>query len=136
MSGTFTNHLYHIIFSTKNRANYITPNFEKELYSYIAGIFKGEKGMLICAGGTENHIHLLGIIHQSISIAEMLRRIKGNSSSWINKEKKLSVRFAWQKGYASFTVSESSKNRIEKYIRNQKKHHKTKSFKEEFLEFV
>ena len=136
MSGTFTNHLYHIIFSTKNRANYIEPDFENELYSYIAGIFKGEKGLLICACGTQNHIHLLGSIHQSISVSEMVRRIKGNSSSWINKQKKLSVQFAWQKGYASLTVSESSKQKIISYIKNQKQHHKQKTFKTEFLELL
>ena len=136
MSSTLTNHLYHIIFSRKNRENYIKPDFECELFSYIAGIFKGENGKLICAGGTENHVHLLGLIHQSISVSDMVRRIKGNSSHWINKQKKLSVGFAWQKGYASFTVSESSKKMIKNYIKNQKQHHKTQSFKEEFIAFL
>jgi len=136
MSGTFTNHLYHIIFSTKNRENLIKQDFKDELYAYIGGIFKGEKGLLICAGGTENHIHLLGLIHQSISVSEMIRHIKGNSSLWISKSEKSANNFAWQVGYGSFTVSESSKDKIISYINGQEEHHRKRTFKEEYLEFL
>ena len=136
MSGTFTNHLYHIIFSTKNRENFIDSKLEGELYAYIAGIFKGEKGLLICGGGTKDHIHLLGIIHQSISVAEMIKRVKGNSSKWMNENRKIPVHFSWQAGYGSFTVSESTKEAIINYIRKQKEHHQKRTFKEEFLEFL
>jgi putative transposase len=136
MSGTFTNHLYHIIYSTKNRDNLISEHFEEELYAYIGGIFKGEKGLLICAGGTECHIHLFGIIHPSISVSDMIKRIKGNSSAWINKNHKLSNHFAWQVGYGSFTVSESSKEKIINYIKNQKEHHRKRTFKDEYLDFL
>ena len=136
MSGVFTNNLYHIVFSTKNRVDVIKNDFEKELYAYIGGILKNEKGNLISVGGTSNHIHLLSIIHQTISISDMLRKIKGGSSLWINKNHKLSTKFAWQEGYGSFSVSESSKNDVIKYIKSQKEHHKKTNFKEEFLLFL
>jgi REP-associated tyrosine transposase len=136
MSGVFTNNLYHIVFSTKNRINLIQDDFEDELYAYIGGILKHEKGRLIFAGGTENHIHLLAIIHQTISISDMLRKIKSNSSLWINKNHKLNLKFSWQEGYGSFTVSESGKKDVITYIKNQKEHHKKIDFKEEFLLFL
>ena len=99
-------------------------------------ILKNEKGDLIFIGGTANHIHLLAIIHQAISISDMLRKIKAGSSLWINKNNKLNSKFSWQEGYGSFTVSESSKKEVIKYIKNQKKHHEKIGFKEELLQFL
>ena len=136
MASTLTNLLYHIIFSTKDRSDLITPEFEPELYSYIGGIIRSEKGRLLNVGGTANHLHVLCTISPVITVSQMLQRIKGHSSKWINSEKRLPQRFSWQRGYAAFTVSESNCSRVARYIENQKEHHRKLSFKEELIQFL
>jgi putative transposase len=133
MPSTFTNLLYHIVFSTKQREPLITEDFQEELYKYIGGIIRAEGGILLEIGGIDDHVHLLAKIKPSISISEMLNKIKANSSKWVNENQKTSRRFAWQEGYAAFTVSESQAPHVREYIRNQVEHHQKISFQEEFI---
>ena len=98
MAGTYSNLNYHVVFSTKNRDPLISPALEQELYPYIAGIIKGEEGILLKIGGTENHVHLVIRLKPRNSIPDMLQKIKGNSSKWINEHKKINSRFSWQGG--------------------------------------
>jgi putative transposase len=133
MPSTFTNLLYHIVFSTKQREPLIIENLREELYKYIGGIIRGEEGILIEIGGIDDHIHLLVKIKPSISISEMLNKIKANSSKWVNENNKSPRRFQWQEGYAAFTVSESQVPPVREYIQNQEDHHKRISFQDEFI---
>ncbi len=134
MSQTLTNLIYHIVFSTKNHCVLITDDIKSELHAYIGGIVRGEKGTFIAVGGTEDHIHILAKIPPSISLSEMLQRIKGNSSKWLHETKKKD--FSWQRGYGAFSVSESVSEKVQEYIQRQVEHHKKMSFKEEFLGFL
>jgi putative transposase len=133
MGSTLTNLLYHIVFSTKLRQELLTSELCAELYPYIGGVIRGEKGRLIKMGGTQDHIHLLSVIPPSISVSDMLRRIKANSSKWVNDEQKMRFHFSWQRGYGAFSVSESAVNNVSRYIDEQETHHKRMSFQEEFL---
>lgn len=87
MAGTFTNLLYHLVFSTKNRIPLIHISLESDLYAYIGGIIRGEGGVLLEIGGMPDHVHLLAKFKPSRSVAEMLNRIKAKSSKWVNEEK-------------------------------------------------
>ena len=136
MAGTYTNILCHIIFSTKNREASINAGFASELYAYAGGIIRDEKGKLLAAGGTENHLHLLSVLPASMSLSELMRKVKGNSSAWINKNRKVPGHFAWQTGYGAFSVSESAKKDVMHYIARQCEHHRHRSFEEEFVEFL
>jgi len=120
-----------VVFSTKNRTNLVQPEIEDELYSYICGIVKGQKGEVLEIGGTLNHVHILARLHPSISLSDMMRYIKGGSSKWIH-EKGVSL-FQWQRGYGVFSVSESVLEQVAEYIRNQKQHHMKYSFEKEYL---
>jgi putative transposase len=133
MSSTLTNLLYHIVFSTKERQKMILPDIRTDLYSYVGGVIRGEKGRLLKMGGTEDHVHILASFHPAVSVSDMLRRMKGNTSKWLNENKRLPVRFSWQRGYGAFSVSESMVDVVSKYIENQQSHHKKMSFQEEFL---
>ena len=133
MASTLTNLLYHIVFSTKARDNLINPELATKLHPYIGGVIRGEKGRLLKIGGTANHVHILAMFSPSVSVSEMLRRIKGYSSKWVNDEKRQRKRFSWQSGYGAFSVSESMLGRVSKYIEGQEEHHKKMTFKEEFL---
>lgn len=133
MSNTFTNLLYHLVFSTKSRKNLIQPGFRDELYCYLAGIIRGEKGKAITIGGTQNHVHILAKFSQGVMLSNMLQHIKGNSSKWLNDKAFVSYHFQWQAGYGAFTVSESMVETVSKYIENQETHHKQMTFEAEFV---
>ena len=133
MSSTLTNLLYHIVFSTKNRMNLIDSQLRSHLYPYLGGIVRGEKGSVLKINGTSNHVHILLKMPATIPLSEIMRRIKGNSSRWVNMQSRPRSRFAWQRGYAAFSVSESAVGNVSQYIDNQAAHHKTRSFKEELL---
>jgi REP element-mobilizing transposase RayT len=133
MGNTFTNLLYHLVFSTKNRKDFIQDSFRDELYSYLGGIVRGEKGKTITIGGTKDHMHILAKFPQGVTVSNMLQNIKGNSSKWLNEKGFVAYRFYWQRGYGAFTVSESMVDIVSRYIENQEIHHKKMTFKEEFL---
>jgi REP-associated tyrosine transposase len=122
---------YHVVFSTKDRRDLIVDEFQKDLYKYIGGIFKGMKSKLIAVGGMPDHIHLLGSLHKELSISDALRTIKTNSSKWVHTEYPERRNFAWQAGYAAFSVSFSRMDSVDEYIANQVSHHRRKNFKSE-----
>lgn len=136
MAGTFTNLLYHIVFSTKHRKPLIQPSLRDELYKYIGGIIREQKGTLLEIGGIPDHIHLVTKLRADSSLAEMLRLIKCNSSKWANDPPDRTAEFNWQTGYAAFTVSESQLAAVRDYVRNQEEHHHRRTFQEEFLELL
>jgi putative transposase len=131
-----TNLLFHIIFSTKDRQPLIRDGFRDELEKYIAGIVRNEGGVLIGIGGTPDHLHLITKFKPDRSVAEMVRLIKSNSSKWVNEQHGDPGRFAWQLGYGAFSVSQSQLEALKAYVANQKAHHQTRSFQDEFREFL
>ena len=136
MSSTLTNLLFHIVFSTKKRAPLITSSVRGDLYRYMGGITRGEGGHLLEVGGIPDHVHLLVRFSPSVSVSEMLKRIKCKSSGWINRSRGLDVRFSWQAGYGGFSVSRSQVESVRRYIRNQEAHHRKSSFKQELVELL
>jgi putative transposase len=131
MAGTYTNLLYHLVFSTKNRLPMISNALREDLYSYIGGIIRGEGGVLLEINGMSDHVHLLVKLKPSKSISEMLNRIKAKSSKWLNEEKLKLQKFGWQDGFAAFTVSESQVELVRQYIRDQQEHHRRISYQDE-----
>jgi putative transposase len=132
MASTFTNLLYHIVFSTKHREPLITTVVRPELYRYLGGIVRGEGGTLLEMGGMPDHIHLVTKFKADTSVAQMLRTIKAGSSKWAN-ERPGALRFGWQAGYAAFSVSESQVASVIEYVRSQEQHHRKMSFQEEYV---
>lgn len=126
----------HVVFSTKNRAPLIQTEWEHRLYSYIGGILREEKCVLLAAGGMPDHVHLLVSWSKERSIADVLRVIKTNSSKWIHQTFPNQHDFAWQTGYAAFAVSQSNVESVKTYIANQKVHHRTMSFQDELIAFL
>ena len=119
MASTLTNLLYHVVFSTKDRQSLLGSDLREDLYAYIGGVVRGERGRLLEIGGRPDHVHLLARFSPAVSLSHMLQRIKGNSSRWVNDGRRVRGRFAWQRGYAAFTVSESAANGVAEYIRDQ-----------------
>ena len=136
MAGTFSQVYIHVIFAVKGRQNLISKNWNEELYKYIAGIIKGKNQKTIIVNGMPDHIHAFIGLSPSMAISDLVRDIKNNSSNFINENRYVKGKFAWQTGYAVFSYSRSQVNSVYNYIKNQEKHHKKKTFKEEYLEML
>lgn len=136
MTSTLTNLIYHVVFSTKNRAPIIHESIQNELYKYIGGIIRNKQEILLGIGGIEDHLHLILKVRAGINLSDMVRTIKSNSSKWLNECKNYEGTFSWQNGYGAFTVSASQVGRVQYYVKNQKEHHQKSSFQDEFLAFL
>ncbi len=133
--GSFARLTYHIVFATKYRRRTIKDDVQERLYEYVGGTLRGKKGHLIEIGGIEDHVHILASLSPTVAVADVIRDVKASSSKWMSEERHLNA-FEWQKGYGAFTVSYDRVEAICNYIRNQKEHHRTKSFQEEYIDFL
>ena len=134
MAQTCGNVVVHLIFSTKLRKPLIAPDIRADLFAYPGGIVRELRSTALIINGTRDHVHMLIRIRPALSIAEIARIVKTNSSGWIRK--KGHKEFAWQSGYGVFSVSESSVPAVTKYIATQDEHHRKRSFQEEFVAFL
>jgi len=133
MANTYTSLHYHIVFSTKNRERWIPPDIEQRIWVYLGGIAKDHKMQPIKIGGIDDHIHVLLGSPATLAPGKIAQLIKGGSSAWIHDTFPNMTGFAWQNGYGAFTVSKSSVSDVAHYIQNQREHHRTRTFQEEYL---
>ena len=126
----------HIVFHVKNNVILIRSEDEKELYAYIGGIIKANESFPIKINGTGDHLHILTTMSKNISLSKFVEEIKRNSSRWIKSKGDYYRFFAWQGGYSGYSVSQSKVPIVEKYIENQKEHHKKETFQEEYVKFL
>jgi putative transposase len=136
MANTYTALFYHIIFSTKNRVSFLMPEIEQRVWEYIGGVARKHQMIALQVGGMADHIHVLVMAPPTLAPSNIAKFLKGNSSKWIHEEFPRLSHFAWQEGYGGFTVSKSSLPIVIQYIQNQFEHHRTKTFQEEYLEFL
>jgi REP element-mobilizing transposase RayT len=134
--STYTQLLYHLVFSTKNRKKALLAARQEKLYKYIWGILQKKKCHLYRVGGVEDHLHIITHIHPSIAISGLIKDIKVASSLFINSESIFPEFDGWQNGYGAFTNSIKEKDRLIEYVKNQRKHHESKCFRKEFVELL
>ncbi len=132
MAQTLTRLLVHLVFSTKAREDLITIDVEPDLFAYIGGICRGHGCTLLAAGGTANHVHLLVSMSKTLALSDLLLEIKRDSSHWIKTKGATFAGFHWQDGYGAFTIGESQIDALTQYIRNQREHHRTRTFEDEY----
>jgi len=130
MPSTFLSLYYHLVFSTKEREPSITASWRPRLHQYLGGVVNGLGGLSQGIGGTADHVHLLIELRATIALSDFMRDLKKGSSMWVHEELSLK-NFAWQEGYAAFTVSASAVDEVRRYIENQEEHHRERSFREE-----
>jgi putative transposase len=133
MANTYTQLYVQLVFGVKGRTSLIPKELKEELHKYITGIVKNDDCKMLAINSMPDHIHIFTGLHPKISVADLLRDIKANSSSFI-KSKGLS--FAWQEGYGAFSYAASQKQQVIRYIEMQEEHHRKKSFREEYIEFL
>ena len=134
--STYTQILYQIIFSTKNRELTLTKDKRDELFKYIWGLLKNKNCHLYRINGVEDHLHLITHLHPTVSLASLVKDIKLASSQYINTNGLFKQFNGWQEGYGAFTYSIKEKDRLIEYVKNQEEHHKLISFKEEYIDLL
>ena len=136
MANTYTSLHYHIVFSTKNREPWLTPDNEERIWKYIGGIARNNGMKTIQVGGFDDHVHILLALPPSLSISKAVQLLKGSSSRWIHETLEDFSAFAWQDGYGAFTVGLSQLADTARYIENQREHHRVKTYQEEYVSFL
>jgi REP element-mobilizing transposase RayT len=136
MPHSLSDVLVHVIFSTKERRPMIADDLRARLFGYMGSIVKERKGIPHIINGTKDHVHMLVSIPTTMSVAEMMRFVKGSSSRWVHQEFGKKRGFAWQSGYSVFSVSRSMFQQVHRYIARQQEHHRKVSFKEELIVFL
>ena len=136
MSHSYVSVLFHCVFSTMDRRKTIDIELQERLWPYLGGIARENNLKALAIGGVEDHVHMLLSMPSTISVAKAMQWIKGGSSKWVHDEFPERRAFAWQEGYGAFSIGISQVEETKRYIANQREHHKTKTFQEEYLAFL
>lgn len=135
MAGTFSQIYIQIVFAVNVRVNLLQKPWRDEVFKYMSGIIKGKNQESIIVNGVYNHVHLFVGMKPSMSVSDLVRDIKNNTSNFINDQKFVRGKFSWQEGFDSFSYSHSQIDQVYQYILNQEQQHHKSTFKEEYLDF-
>ena len=136
MANTYTSLHYHLVFSTKNRQPFLVEAIRDRVFAYLGGIARKNGINALEIGGVADHVHLLLSIPAPLLVSKAVQLLKGGSSHWLKETFPNINDFAWQDGYAAFTVGQSRLDDIRAYIRSQPEHHRTKTFVQEYRGFL
>lgn len=136
MANTYSQIYIQVVFAVKGRQNLLLKSWRDDVFKYMSGIIdnKGQKAIIV--NGVADHVHLFIGLKPTIAISDLIRDVKNNTTNFINDNKKVKGKFAWQEGFGVFSYSHSHIDRVYKYILNQEAHHKKRTFKEEYLELL
>jgi len=135
-AGTFSQIYIQYVFAVKGRANLLQKPWRDEVFKYMSGIIKGKGHKPIIVNGVEDHVHVFVGLKPAMSISDLVRDIKNNSSNFINEQKFIKRKFSWQEGYGAFSYGHSQIDTVYQYVANQEEHHNKRSFKEEYIDFL
>jgi REP element-mobilizing transposase RayT len=136
MSHSFTKIWIHAIWGTKERCDLIIPAIEKKIYDYMSIQFIECGCPVRIINGMPDHVHCLFLLNPKKALSDIIKQVKGSTSSWINDINLTKDKFSWQTGYGAYSASESLLEKVYQYIANQKKHHQKRTFLEEYEDFV
>jgi REP element-mobilizing transposase RayT len=136
MAGTYSQIYIQIVFAVRGRENLLQKPWRDEVFKYIAGIIKGKKQKPIIVNGVSDHVHVFVGLKPVMSISDLVRDIKNNSSNFINENHFIRGKFSWQEGYGAFSYAHSQIDSVYQYVLRQEEHHEKRTFKEEYLDFL
>lgn len=136
MANTYSQIYIQVVFAVKGRQNLIAEKHREELQKFIAGIISKRNQKLMAIYCMPNHTHVLLSLNPTIALSDLMRDIKAGSSKFINEKGWVKGKFAWQEGYGAFSYSQSQIQNVIDYIINQEEHHRRKTFKEEYTDFL
>jgi putative transposase len=136
MANTFTQIYIQFVYAVQGRANIISKTWQEQLNKYTSGIIQNNGHKLLEIGGMPDHMHVFVGMKPTQSISDLMKDVKGSSSKWINENKLVKGKFSWQEGYGAFSYAHSQLDAVIDYIKKQEKHHRRKSFRQEYVEFL
>jgi REP element-mobilizing transposase RayT len=128
--------IVHIVFSTKDRQEWLDAAISPRIHAYLATVCRDHDCEAYRVGGVADHVHLAVRLGRTISQADLIETIKTSSSAWIKKQGDAHHSFFWQRGYGAFSVGFSQLDNLIHYIDTQEEHHRTKTFQEEYRELL
>ncbi len=131
MAHTYTNLIFHVVFSTQGHFPSLKTDIRKELFSYLGALIKEKGGKPFIINGVDDHVHLLFLVPPDVSMSDLMRFLKANSSRWMKR--RFGKPFAWQKGFGALSVSRSIVPAVSRYISDQEIHHRKMDFRSEFV---
>ncbi len=136
MAGTFSQIYIQSVFAVQGRENYLQKSWRDEVFKYMAGIVKNKGQKPIIINGVADHVHLFIGLKPSMAISDLIRDVKNNTTNFINEQKWISGKFFWQEGYGVFSYAHSQIETVYDYIYKQEEHHRKKTFREEYIDFL
>lgn len=136
MANTYHQIYIQTVFAVKFRQGLILPEFRQELFGYIGQTIGNLGHKTLIVNGVADHVHCFFGMNPEQSLSNLMREVKANASGWVNKKKFLSHRFEWQKGFGAFSYAKSQVNAVFKYIQNQEEHHKSRTFRAEYIDIL
>lgn len=136
MANTYTQLHIQAVFAVQNRQSLIKDHWEDELYRYISGIIQNNGHKVLQINGMPDHVHILIGMRPAQSLSDLIKQVKQDSSKWINNKAIVNGRFSWQAGYGAFSYSKSQLPGVIRYIQDQKEHHKSVTFQEEYVKLL
>lgn len=133
MANTYTQIHIQTVFAVQNRQSLIDDEWQDHLYKYITAIIRNNDHKLLQINGMPDHVHILFGFRPVQSLSDLMKQVKQDSSKWVNQSRHTNYRLSWQEGYGAFSYSKSQLPRVINYIQNQQEHHKTRTFREEYL---
>jgi len=133
MARTYTQILIHAVFSTKQREPHLSEEVKAELLPYLAGSLQRMKARALIVNGPRDHVHILFSLPPDLSLSDAMEKLKANSSKWLHHRWPRQQAFAWQTGYAAFSVSPSNLASVRNYIAGQEERHRKMTYQEEVL---
>ena len=133
---SYVSSLYHIVFSTYLRQPVLNSDYASNLYAVIASEIKSENCKPIIINGTHDHIHILLHLHQNVALSHLVRVIKSKSSIWTKSSSLFPLFCGWEKEYGAFSISNVHKNAVYEYIKNQKAHHASSTYENEYSRLI
>lgn len=133
MANTYTQLIYHAVFSVVERKKLLSKEVRNRLFPYIAAIGINNDFTILTSGGYDDHVHVLLSLKPSIQVSKALQLIKGGSSKWMHDTFPSLKTFSWQHGYGAFSVSYSQIDMVKRYIASQEEHHKKITFEDEYI---
>lgn len=134
--GTFTQIYIHLVFAVRNREAVIKSEFQEEVYKYMSGTINSMGHKALAINGMPDHIHVFLGLHPAMAISELVKELKRSSTNFINNNDWLPSKFQWQTGFGGYSYSRSQIDFVINYIKNQKEHHKKRTFREEYMKFL
>jgi REP element-mobilizing transposase RayT len=128
--STYTKLVTHFIFSTRRRTPWLTEDIRPDVFRYMGGIIRNQRCLPFIVNGVNDHVHVLAHVHPNIPVSTLMREVKSASSEYVHREKRIAT-FAWQEGYAAFSVRGSDHADVYRYIEDQAAHHGQERFESE-----